>query len=74
MTSALIQAVETLADRDQLIVELRARVDSLEAEDRLKTARIAELERKISDLEAERERLLQEREVQYPPPVSSAGK
>jgi len=62
LTEALLQAVETLAGREQVIVELRARIEALEREDRLKTARISELERKITHLEAERTALLEERE------------
>ena len=62
MTSSLLQVVEKLADRDRLIAELRARIETLEEHDDAKTARIAELERKIGLLEQQRAELQQERD------------
>lgn len=62
ITSALMNAVEAVASRDALIAELRARIEVLEHHDRLKTARIEELERKTIQMEHERGLLLQERD------------
>ena len=62
MTNSLIEAIETLAGRDKLIAELRARIETLEEHDRAKSARIATLERKIKGLEKERRELLRERD------------
>lgn len=63
MTGSLLQAVQTLADRDKLIVELRTRIEALEEHDRAKTNRIAELEHKVGQLEGERYVLMQERDA-----------
>jgi predicted nuclease with TOPRIM domain len=63
MTASLLQVTEKLADRDHQIVELLTRVEALEERDRLKTARIAELEQKIQRLEEERHQLRQERDA-----------
>jgi len=54
---------EKLADRDRQVMELLARVEALEERDRLKTARITELEHKIHRLEEERHQLRQERDA-----------
>jgi len=62
MTGSLLQVVEKLADRDRLIAELRARIETLEEHDQAKTARISELERKIEVLERQRAELQQERD------------
>ena len=63
MTQSLLQVVEKLADRDELIVALRARVEILEEQDRLKTAQIIELEHKVEQLEDERRGLQGERDA-----------
>jgi chromosome segregation ATPase len=61
ITTSLIQSIEALSSREQLITELRARIESLEESDRLKAERIAELERKVRQLAEERDQLLVER-------------
>ena len=63
MTTSLMKAIDALATRDQLIAELRARIEFLEEQDRLKTARINELEQKIERLKDERQELGQERDA-----------
>lgn len=62
MTLALMNAVEAVGNRDALIAELRARIEVLEHHDRLKTSRIEELERKLLQMETERQRLIAERD------------
>ena len=63
MTVSLLQVTEKLADRDRQVLELLVRVEALEERDRLKTARITELEQKIQRLEDERQQLRQERDA-----------
>lgn len=63
ITAALMNAVETLTTREALVAELRARIEILEQHDRLKTARIEELERKLAQMECERGLLMQERDA-----------
>ena len=63
MTTSLLQVSEKLADRDHQVLELLVRVEALEERDRLKTARIAELEQKIRRLEEERHQLRQKRDA-----------
>jgi chromosome segregation ATPase len=60
LTESLMHMVETLAGRDALIVELRARVEALEESDRRKLQRISELEAQLQRLTAERDALLQQ--------------
>jgi len=62
LTTALMQAVEALASRDSLIADLRGRIEVLEENDRQKTLRILGLEQKLAHIEAERDRLLAERD------------
>lgn len=62
ITGSLIQSIEALSSREQLITELRARIESLEESDRLKSDRIAELERKVQQLANERDQLLAEKD------------
>jgi len=63
MTGSLMEAIEALATRDKTIAELRARVEFLEEQDRLKTERINELEQKVESLKIERRELRQERDT-----------
>src|SRR5215207_7295799 len=62
ITSSLIQAIETLAGRDKLIVELRVRIEQLEERSRLRGEIIADLERKIEQLEASHQALALQRD------------
>ena len=63
MTSSLMEAIEALATRDKTIAELRARVEFLEEQDRLKTQRINDLEQMVEGLKTERRELREERDV-----------
>jgi len=63
LTTSLMQTVENLAERDRMIVELRARVESLEERDRVKADRITELEAKVKALRESRIELSHERDV-----------
>lgn len=62
LVESLLSSIETLASRESLIAELRGRIETLERNDRLKSAKIGELEFKVSQLEQERVRLLSERD------------
>lgn len=63
LSHTLIEAVEKLADRDGMIMELRSRIEQLEERDQQKTTRILELERKVQVCEEARQQAIAERDA-----------